>query len=437
MHRIRTFENIATALVIAVCVCMFVATAIVTFGHVPPVFNQGLRLNQFLHLGFLIGLPVVLALLSASYFNWRAARVRRPILLVCTVLLTLECALYGFDKLVVSTKGSPLPEATYSIRAGGGTTFLDQANAMSPYGFRWPRVEPKQVSGERVLMLGNSYVVGSGTTFATNYPQLLEKDLRALQPGRDVSVFSAGVNAYGIVEEHVLYDYLLQQGYTFNTVVVNFYLGGDQTNDIRGTTRIAISGRAQRLHNNRFLRYFYPLDTTLFRFMIYLKVAFVDNWAGAAAEGGASGRVAARTLTDASCIKSPDFDAFSRERTTYNYGAGAQQRIDMDYNWVGIAALAQDAQQHGSKFVLVLLPDYNSLLPINTGRFRGVPMDWDWIRTYLKQHAQGRYPVFDFSESFQDRSDLFRCNDTHWNDKGNVYAAQVAADYFVNAANKQ
>ena len=93
----------------------------------------------------------------------------------------------------------------------------------------------------------------------------------------------------------------------------------------------------------------------------------------------------------------------------------------------------EDVQRNGGHFAVVLLPDPNALLPSNRERFRGVAMNWGWIRRYMSEKAAGRYALLDLSDVFQDRPDLFRCNDTHWSDDGNVHAADVVAKYFARS----
>jgi hypothetical protein len=345
-----------------------------------------------------------------------------------TLVLTLNLLLCVFDRTMISVEGSSLDSAAYSIDVNGGTIYLGQPTPLSPFGFRSPRVEQKSPGGLRILFLGNSYVAGSGSTFATNYPQAVEDDLKKLEPGKAPSVFSAGVNGYGVVEDRLVYEYLVQQGYHFDTVVLNFMLGSDPTNDVPQTLRTAIAGQAQRLHQSWFLRAFYPLDTTLFRFAVYLNVTFNQKWTpdeSAAAKAGP-------------CKPAPDYTAFSMERASYYYSAGAQKRIDMDFTMKEIDALNQDTRRHGADFRLVLLPDSNALLEFNRARFDGVPMDWDWIRQYIAEKSAGKYPLLDLSDTFLDRPAQFRCSDTHWTDDGNLLGAKVVADYIArNATGKQ
>jgi hypothetical protein len=423
MLNIRVFEDALTVGITIILILAFIATGIVIFSDVPSVFNQSQKANLVINAAFLATSSILAGTLIASFFHSGiAGLLRRPILIVFFVAATLELLLFVFDKTVISVKGSALDKANYTVHLNDGAIYLGQPNPQSEFGFRSARVEPKEMDGHRILFLGGSYIAGSGTTFDTNYPQALENALNRRQPDRGISVFSAGVRGYGVVEDKLLYEYLTQQGYRFDTVVLNFMLGSDPTNDIPRTIRSTIVGRAQRFHENRFLRYFYPLNSTLFRFMVYLNVTFNQKW------GAEDDNAVAQ---DASCPQSADFAAFSTERARYYYGDGARKRIDLDFTLKEIDALDKEVRKNGSRFVVILLPDPNALVPSNRGRFQGMAMDWDWIRHYISGNAAGKYALFDLSNAFHDRPDLFRCNDTHWNDAGNLHAADVVADYFA------
>jgi hypothetical protein len=421
MLSIRSLERYLTVLAVLVCSCSLVATGVVTFGKLPPVYNQSHRANVVLNLCLLGVLTGVIVVLAGSYYSAKLNSLRRPVLLALTVLVTLEFMLFVFDKTVISVEGSAVPSASHTVLVDGEALYIAPANAMSPLGFRSPRVEPKTPQGKRILFLGNSYIAGSGTSFSTNYPQATEAELQKLT-GSPTTIFSAGENGYGVVEDLLIYKYLTEQGYHFNSVVLNFMLGSDPTNDIPGTTREVMVGQAQRLHSNRFLRYFYPINSYLFRYAVYLDITMNRTWWTPQSNAAAN----------APCRPTADFAAFSKERTGYYYGLGAQQRIDMNYTMRVIDQIALEARRNGAEFRIVLMPDPNSLLASNREQFRGVPMDWDWIRNYMLQQSAGRFPFLDLTSTFENSPEMYRCGDTHWNDAGNLRAADVVARYFAS-----
>ncbi len=421
MTRLRSFEQFFAAIAIAVCGCSFVATALVLFGHIPPVFNQSAKVSLLLGAGLLVFLTAVIGILAASFFSSQAERLRRPVLVLLTLFSVLETLFYTFDKTIISVKNSVLPDASYTVSVGNSSLYMLQPTKLSPYGFRTPRIETQKPEGKRILFLGNSFVQGSGSTFAVNYPQAVEADLHKLLPGQNITVYSAGVNGYGVLDDRLLYKFLKEQGYHFDYVVLNFMLGSDPTNDLPGTVRSSIAGQAQRLHENKFLRYFYPLNTTTFRFLVYLNVTLHPRVGG---EGPPE-------VKGTPCHPSAGYISFSSERAEYYYGAGAQSHIDMAYTMKEIDALGKDAQEGSARFFMVLLPDSNIELARSRDRFANLPMNWNWIRQYLSNRFATKYPFLDLSDSFKERSDLFRCSDTHWNDDGNLHGAEVVADFLA------
>jgi MFS family permease len=427
MSALKKIEAIAALGVIAVCGCALAATGMVLFGHTPEMFNSGRRANHLVTQATFIFLPVVMALLCASFFSVRARRFRQPILLVFVVFATIEIGLPLVDHTLISVKNSKVPGASYNVRVPDGEFYLSQPTATSTFGFRTPEEEPKRFNGRRILMLGSSFVWGTGSTFATNYPQALQAFLKQHYPDQPISVMSAGVGGIGVVEDRMLYEYLVQQGYHFDEVILNFYLGGDQTNNIAGTDRIAIAGRAQRVHSDPFLRTFFPLNTNIYRFAVYLYAAFNQNWG---TDDPAAG--SAVVERDATCVESPGFQAFSTERAAVNYSTAAKAAIDMSFNQSAIQKLGDEVAKNGSHFGIVLLPDAGALLQVNRSHFASQTMDWNWIRNYFAANISTRYPVVDLSDSFRERPDYFRCDDTHWNDKGNVAGAEVVANFVEN-----
>lgn len=422
MSGCRSFEAMLTLAVSVLCAMSLLATGIVTFSDIPPVVNRSVGQYRMLNGVILLTLAGFLAVLLFSVMTGRLLPARRAILLGFTALTTMEGLLFLFDTNILSITNSPVATAFRNIEAGGEVIYLPQPNALSPFGFRTPREEPTRRKGYRLLFLGNSYVQGSGSSFAVNYPQAVEAALRKAMPGRDIRVFSAGVDGFGIKEDLVLYQYLLDQHYQFDAVVLNFMLGSDPTNDIPGTIRKAIAGQPQRLHEGWFLRYFYPFNSYVSRYLVYLDVTFNQKWANPQSAPAKGPPV---------CRQSSAFTAFTHDRAADYYGPGAPHRLFMTYNLDKLFKLADVARENQAKLFLVLLPDPNALLPDNRAFFAGKAMDWGWTRDTIARRVGGKLPLLDLSPAFLDRPDMFRCNDTHWNDIGNVAGAQRVADFLA------
>ena len=420
------FEQAVFWIVIFLLAAGFFATLFVQLSDIPPVFNRKASQYHLLNIGLLVGIAVLIGTLLASQWLPRLRSTRRFILLAMTAFLGLEGALCVFDNAVVSVTGSPVPLALRNVRVGRETIYLAPPTAESSLGFRTPREEPLHPPGYRILFLGSSYVHGSGSTFQTNYPQAVEADLRARFPARDITVFSAGVIAYGTEEDRLLYQYLLDHGYHFDAVVLNFGMESDPTNDIPGTIRRAMVGQPQRLHKNWFVRQFYPFNTYLFRYLIYLDVTFNEKWVDSSAPKG----------KDATCAITPDFGAFDYEHADYYYGLGAKAQIAkaFKYSIDQVFAIGELAHANGTKFYVTMLPDRAAGLAQVQAIFAkrsSRPMDWTWTRQTVTGRLGATWPVIDLAPYFAARPELFRCNDLHWNDAGNLAGARAVADFLA------
>ena len=120
-HRCQKFEHIATLIAIVACACALAATAIIFFGHAPPVFNQGLRTTELLNAALLIGLSLTIGVLLGSFFLPGLARLQRAVLLAFTTLLTLNLLLIAFDRTAISVRGSMLRDDTEVLEIVMGT----------------------------------------------------------------------------------------------------------------------------------------------------------------------------------------------------------------------------------------------------------------------------------------------------------------------------
>ena len=276
-----------------------------------------------------------------------------------------------------------------------------------------------------ILFLGNSFVSGSGTTFETNYPQVVAAALRSALPDRNVGVMSAGVDGYDMKQDRLIYEHLLETGQKFDLVVVNFNLGSDPTNDIPGTLRESVAGEAQRFPENWFLRVFYPVDSYIFRFAYYFQIVFNPRFGGGEDNGP----------KDATCQSTSNFKSYSAERTWLYYGAGAEKRLYLDYNVSELFKIEDVANAHGAKVVVVLLPDRFGVLPTEEVRNRGGDIDLQWTIRYMREKVARKLPMLDLSPYFRDRPDLFRCNDLHWSDPGNVEGGRRVSEYLVGFLN--
>ena len=101
---------------------------------------------------------------------------------------------------------------------------------INAFGFRGPELAPRKPAGVfRVLLLGDSIVMGSGASERDTLPAILEQTLSRRRPERKFEVINAGVSGYGLPEEYLV---LKEDGLALSPdlVVLGFCL-----NDVPGT----------------------------------------------------------------------------------------------------------------------------------------------------------------------------------------------------------
>lgn len=402
----------------------FAATFVVLLCHLPPIFNQDFQLLKVLNLASIAGCGLATIVLFASASFTKLRLYGRVTILVLLVFIGLDWQLRIFDNVAVSVDHSIVPTALRQVHDGTLDLYLPQSNPESPIGLKWARQEPVKKHGYRVLMLGGSFVYGTGSSLAINYPQAVEAELRQRFPGRDISVVSGGVDGYGLAEDLTLYRYLTQQGYDFDAVVLSFAAGADPSNDIPGTFRRPIAGEAQRLHDSLFLRTFYPVDSYVMRYLIYLRAI--------AGIQGAKQHQPLAVSSSAICTPGAAFLSRSRERDLLYYGQGQEVDATTQYNFGLLRQIGEAAEAQHARFSVIVLPDRNAALREANLNLSGKSLDWLRIRNLTSQTVSDRWPMVDLHDSFFGRKDLFACNDVHWNDRGNLFAAHLVGNFLSN-----
>ncbi len=213
-------ERVLSLAALTVVACMLAATIIVMRGGYPPVFNQSPRQYAMLNMGLLASLAISAVILSVhvGLGRWPHAAKILKILLVAALTANLSFGL--LERFVVGIDGAKLIHNFHNRVVDGHPLPLQQSNSYSEFGFRTDRVEPKQPSSFRYLMLGNSYTKGSGSSLATNYPQVTERAVNESGDGMKASVFAGGVDGYGLEEADRLFSLLSTDGYKFEPCVL-------------------------------------------------------------------------------------------------------------------------------------------------------------------------------------------------------------------------
>lgn len=417
----------AAALLVAL---VLVANLWVIVGDEPQIFNQKAAEFRILTWG-LAGFEA--ALLAVLLVHLRTGRLRMSASfggqLVLT-LLVLDLLVGILDTAFVSVDHALFIKNLRNVYRGSEVLPLPQSTAVSPFGFRMARAEPLVSPDYRVLVLGNSFTHGSGSTFATNYPQVLEKALQdgGFRSGK-VSVFAAGVDGYGLEEMLKLYRLLNADGYRFDAVLLNVMMGSDLSNDVPRTWRRAMAGEPQRFHTAPFVSQFFPVNSYLFRYIYY--VYTISNAAVPANPSPAPG---VPPTGRQACVLSRNFRSFATERIREYYARGDRTKIYTDYNLGFADELLDLARSNGQSTFIVLQPDANAALDTRRALVPDLDADWDRNRSVVSARLSAKGPLLDLAPPFRNRDDLFRCNDTHWTNDGNVVAGDAVAAWMRSVA---
>ena len=419
---VTTFSRLTTLLLLTFVVLNAVATLFVITSALPPVFNQSQRNYKLVNIFVFVGLVACALILATTLFTTRLDAATRVLKLFATWIISIQLLLVVFDTYFISVDKSLLPGAFRNASAGDGDIVLHPSTSTSPFGFDTWRTDGPKKKGYRVLFLGNSYLRGIGTAGAPSYPRAVDITLKESVGAEDISVFSAGVSGAGVRDDFYIYQMLLERGYQFDAVVLNIMMQADLTNNIPGTMRRAVAGQPQRFHDSAFLRYFYPLNSTLFRYLVYFQVRFGQKWA---ADDGPQ--------QDASCRMSPGFSSFVKERAAYYYGPKARSDVFLDYNLEQALRIQKLAENNGARMFAVLLPDPNSALDDYRSLLGSTPMDWDWTRKAVVDRLSPNMPVLDLAQDFRNQYRRYRCNDTHWSAEGNLVGGKLVGHWLANS----
>jgi lysophospholipase L1-like esterase len=338
--------------------------------------------------------------------------------------VTLEGLLFVADALFanrpdVSLLGGPYREMR---TAGRARIILGKPNEHSSFGFRTDHPYELTTDGPRVLFLGDSYTEGSGSSKECNYPDVAERVL-GTRLGRDVEVMNAGVSGYGPKEALTLFRELKRMGYDFDAVVYNVFVENDFTDNLPGTKRQVIAGISFRFPESTFLRTFHPFNTRLVRWALFASALIRFERSADAPEPPGIGPcdLAARPLGEVS----PFLEGTVKKGLSCVRRATTSRRA-MEETARTITAMQREADGVGVPFVVVIFPD--RVLADRELRER-LDLDADRLapsralRAFLRDELRGM-TVFDTTDLLSDRIGMYRLNDTHLSDAGNVLVGE-------------
>ena len=378
-----------------------------------------------------LGVLVAEAVLSRPARSAGLAGFARMIRGALVFLVILEGLLIATDSFLearpdINLLGGPYREIHTD---SGERLILSKPNSNSRFGFRTNHPYERVVEFPRVLFLGDSYTQGSGRSEECNYPDVVERVLRS-GFGRDVEVMNAGVSGYGPAEAKALLGELRHIGYTFDAVVYNFFIENDFTDNLPGTERRVVAGISLRFPESWFLRTFHPFNTRVVRWSLFaralLKLRRATDEFGPVSEGPCD-------LTPRPVIGVSAFLARMVENGLVGIARAASSSLAMEETVARILAMKQEADDLGVPFALVIFPDriladseLAGELELDPDRLEPSRV----LRAYLFEHLPG-VTIWDTTELLRGHTGMYRLNDTHLSDAGNVVVGEWVGERLV------
>lgn len=391
------------------------------------LFNEGAREHRWLSYACLAALASAVGTFAFELANGRALALGSLLRRLGVSFLMLEAIVFAFDRYVSHDPDARIGGPYFErANAAGEYVFLRRAHAGSPYGFRSTAPLPAEPSGARVLFLGDSYTEGSGRGFACNYPEVVERDLRA-RLGPSLEVMNAGVGGYGPREEAKLLRLLVDDGVRFDAIVVSVFLENDVTDDLPGTDRRVIAGMNERVPHSAFLRAFHPLNSRAFRYAVVL-------WRLGTVSGDERN---AAHREDGACLETPEpfpdllpahLRAYVPRRVAGSRRVLANPR-GLDELVAAMRDMEAQAKSRGVPLVVVLFPDR---ILADAELRAAFPADVAGSDAPMRVHdavlaALAGLPVIDTLPLLERLPRAYRESDTHLSDAGNLAAGEYVA----------
>ncbi len=284
----------------------------------------------------------------------------------------------------------------------------------------WPRPVPaaKHPGTIRILGLADSFGLASGEN---NYHYRLERLLR--ERGHDVEVVNLSVAAYSLEQELRL---LRRFGPRFEPDIVlhgffvgnDFHAGGGESMRFRGIHVDVEPG----------LRSWYPQNLLLPRWYRHWRTAVGERRHSEVDTAGGAG---AGSFSEASFLRIERIRLSTCRRPKREGPA-----------WPGVVrlldAIGAETERMGAVRMMVVHPDQFQVEPALADRvireydLAAEDYDLDLPQKFLRAYAESRrVSLVDLTPAFRRsgaEGGLYRLRDTHYNDAGNLLAAEVVAD---------
>jgi hypothetical protein len=234
---------------------------------------------------------------------------------------------------------------------------------------------------------------------------------------------NAGVSGYGPEEALILLRELQYMGYVFDAVVYNFFIENDFTDNLPGTERRVIAGISFRFPESWYLRTFHPFNTRLTRWLLFANALIrFQRSADAPAPPG----IGPCDLTTGPMGEVSQFLRATVAKGLRGVARASGSTRAMRETVRTITEMKQEADVLGVPFVLVVFPDR----ALTDGELReGLDLNPNQLapsralRAFLREELRG-VTMFDTTELLSNRIGMYRRNDTHLSDAGNVLVGE-------------
>jgi hypothetical protein len=431
LRSVGRYKYVGVRLVfIAFTTAVLTAVVVQDFTHVLPLglVNSGFERYRLFSSICLVACAAALGILIADLVAGRPARLARIIRGSLVFIVILEALLVITDTVLINRPDASLLGGPYrEMRTDRGTTLiLCKPQPNSPFGFRTDHPYQPVIGMPRVLFLGDSYTEGSGSAEECNYPDVVEAVLGA-RLGRNVEVMNAGVSGYGPREALTLLRELRHMGYAFDAVVYNFFIENDFTDNLPGTERRVVAGISFRFPKSRFLRYFHPFNTRIVRWSLFADALIRFERRPDAPSPPNEGPCDLRTesLSDVSVFLK---GMVEKGLTGVKRAAGSPRALAETAET--ILQMRREADDLGVPFALVVFPDRI----LADGELAG-KLGLDPSRLEASRELQGflheelrDLTVWDTTDLLSGRPGMYRPNDSHLSDAGNVVVGEWVGD---------
>ena len=281
-------------------------------------------------------------------------------------------------------------------------------------GFRGP--EPRaQKTGTRILVIGDSWVVGQGVSEEQAFSRLLEKDLA--KQGADAETINAGVSAYGTRQERILLEELMPK-IKPDVVLLAFYNGNDFSENDNGFLETTVLngciGRGTLFDKAKA----FVFKNFRLAYFVEKRLELIEPFKTVFRSAGISGSAVPDSIT--MMKKNPGREFAAKEDAT-------EKEI------LEIKKISEDG---GAKFAVAVIP---AIMEIDNARletaagYYGIPaarLDENRITEYWQSFSDRTgIPAIYLEKNAGISAEMFYGGDGHWKPEGHAAAARALAKF--------